>query len=176
MDWKIRGAKWRVGVRQDRTMYFSSSHDFGLPGVVLVDQEYERLADLVCASPRATPGIELLWQELQRAERAEATPADVVRLGSLVSFTDLRSGDRRAGAVAAPDQAVERRRISVTSPVGAALIGLKAGDVFRWRGPDGGARAVRIDQVMADPRQELRREAAEAAERRAKVARLLSLA
>jgi len=157
-------------------MYFSNSHEFGLPDVLLAEREYERLADLVCASERATPGIELLWQELQRAERAQEAPSNVVRLGSLVSFTELASGERRAGAVVAPDQEVERKRISVTSPVGAALIGLRAGDVFRWRGPDGRARAVRIDQVMADPRHVLRREASAAAERRAEVARLLSLA
>jgi regulator of nucleoside diphosphate kinase len=34
------------------------------PRVFVLDDEYTRLADLVCGSHRATAGLALLWEEL----------------------------------------------------------------------------------------------------------------
>jgi regulator of nucleoside diphosphate kinase len=157
-------------------MYFERQPNFGLPDVYFLEDDYDRLLDLICGSRRATPGITLLWQELQRAERVAAgeAPADVVRLGSLVSFTDLASGRRRAAQLVTPGQAAERARVSVTSQDGAALIGLRAGDTFSWNLADGAAGALRIDQVFDDPRREVRLEARRAAARRARIRELLS--
>lgn len=158
-------------------MYFERQRFVSLPDVTFVDDEYDRLFDLICASPRATPGIALLWQELQRADRVAAVeaPENVVRLGSLVSFTDLASGRHRAAQLVTPGLVAERRRISVVTLDGAALIGLRPGDTFRWRLPGGPSGALRIDEVAADPRRQLRLDAARAAARRERVRDLLSL-
>lgn len=62
-----------------------------LPPIHLLEREYEVLSDIVCASPAATPGIELLWRELQRAVilRTDVPPRGLVCLHSRVSYTDL---------------------------------------------------------------------------------------
>lgn len=148
----------------------------GLPDVIFLEEEYDRLFDLICASSRPTPGIALLWQELQRAERVGASeaPEDVVRLGSLVSFTDLRSGRRHAAQLVTPGAEVERGRISVTTPSGAALIGLRPGDSFRWSLSAEASGALRIDEVAEDPRRQLRVARARATAQRARVRELLS--
>ena len=157
-------------------MYFEKQCFANLPEVVFLEDDYERLLDLICASPRATAGIALLWQELQRGERVSALEGgEVVRLGSLVTFTDLLSGQRRAAQLVAPGAEPERRRLSVTTPDGAALIGLRAGDTFAWQLDGGAAGALRIDGVTEDPRRRLRRDAALAAARRERVRELLSL-
>lgn len=157
-------------------MYFERQGCFGLPEVIFLEDEYDRLFDLICASPRSTPGIVLLWQELQRAERVRPgdAPKDIVRLGSLVSFTDLTSGRRHAAQLVAPGSGAERRRISVTSPRGAALIGLRPGDAFDWSLDCGASGALRIDSVADDPRARLRRADARAAAYRSRVRELLS--
>jgi regulator of nucleoside diphosphate kinase len=156
-------------------MYFARQTYVDLPEVIFHEDDYDHLLDLVCASPRATPGIALLWQELQRGERVSALHGhDVARLGSLVTFTDLVSGRRRAAQLVAPGVARERRRLSVTTPHGAALIGLRPGDTFAWSLDRGAAGALRIDAVTDDPRRRLRREAARAGARRERVRELLS--
>jgi regulator of nucleoside diphosphate kinase len=158
-------------------MYFDLQDRFRLPDVTLLEDEYERLFDLICASPRATPGIALLWQELQRAERVRAgeAPEDVVHLGSLVSFTDLTSGRRHAARVVTPDGCAERRRISVTTTNGAALIGLRPGDTFSWSLPTGARGALHIDEVTKDPGRQSRLAEARASSRRDRMRELLSL-
>ena len=62
---------------------------FDLPTPFLLEEEYEELADLVCASARSTPGIELLWRELQRAVIVDLrhAPARRVHLHSCVRYT-----------------------------------------------------------------------------------------
>ena len=157
-------------------MFFQKQCFADLPEAVFLEDDYERLLDLICASPRATTGIALLWQELQRGERVSALEGDeIVRLGSLVTFTDLMSGQRRAAQLVAPGAQAERRRLSVTTPDGAALVGLRAGDTFTWKLDGGAAGALRIDGVTDDPRRRLRRDVALAAARRERVRDLLSL-
>jgi regulator of nucleoside diphosphate kinase len=155
---------------------FGRDH-FSLPDVVFLEDEYDRLFDLICASARATPGISLLWQELQRAERVRAgeAPQDIVRLGSLVSFTDLASGRRQAAQLGAPGESPERGWMSVTTTNGAAVIGLRPGDTFSWNLPEGASGAVRIDEVTEDPRLPMRLAEARAAAHRDRVRDLLSL-
>lgn len=157
-------------------MYFQKQCFSDLPEAVFLEDDYERLLDLICASPRATTGIVLLWQELQRGERVSSLDGDeIVRLGSLVTFTDLMSGHRRAAQLVAPGAEPERRRLSVTTPDGAALIGLRAGDTFAWALDGGATGALRVEGVTQDPRRRLRRDAAQAAARRERVRELLSL-
>lgn len=128
------------------------------PPVLIVDLEHEVLSDLVCASARATRGITLLWDELQRASLLPAgqAPDQVVRLDSRVYFTDLDRREARMVRLVYPDEAASPNLESVTSIIGAALIGLRPGDVFKWRGADGGVRAVRINRVEAPARPRLR--------------------
>lgn len=149
-----------------------------LPAIYLLESEYEILADAVCGSASATPGIALLWRELQRAVilRTDEAPHGLVHLHSRVSYTDLGAPLRRTVDIAGPEDTAEggRLALSVTTPVGAALIGLRVGDRFSW--PSGaGVRALRVDRVEADPGLAIRRDAARAEARRRRLDDLLSL-
>ena len=132
-------------------MYRTRASSFCLPEICVLEDEYEQLADVVCAAPRATPGIALLWQELQRADIVPLAKPDRVHLGSLVAFTDLRSDVHRAAQIVPPGKHGDGGRLSVASAVGAALIGLRAGDTFRWVSHGGQPRSVRVEQVSPDP-------------------------
>jgi regulator of nucleoside diphosphate kinase len=148
-----------------------------LPKVRLLQDEYELLSDLVCASPRPTAGIQLLWQELQRAEVLSPgeAPPDLVRLRSFVRFTDLSMGQDAAVQLVRRFPRSLASSVSVMTPVGAALIGLRPGDQFAWRSGNGVSRAIRINGVSADPEAEARRATASAEARRRLVRELLSL-
>ena len=148
-----------------------------LPDISLLPEDHELLLDLICAAPRTTSGITLLWREIQRAAiipRDQATD-DLVQLRSIVTFTDLERATPRAVQLVGPGQGTARPRVSVLTPVGAALIGLRAGDTFRWRSERGRRRILRVHHVSPDPEAAERLLGVRAADRRRRIAELLSL-
>ena len=96
---------------------------------------YARLLALAEQARKEAPKLaDQLRDELERADlRApEAMPADVVTIGSQVTFHD---GERtQTVQVAFPSDAdVDRGRVSVVTPLGAALLGLCAGQRISWK-------------------------------------------
>jgi len=119
------------------------------PQVVILDDEYVDLSDIICGSERPTTGLSLLWRELERAKlapRARA-PSDLVRMGSRVHFTDLDRRETRLVHIVYPEEASAPVFVSVTSSIGAALIGLREGDIFKWTDASGEQRTLRVDKV-----------------------------
>jgi regulator of nucleoside diphosphate kinase len=138
--------------------------DIELPPVQIMAEDYEILSDVVCASASATPGIELLWRELQRAEILQTAhpPSGLIHLNAMVRYTDLINRAYRRVHLISPGAPVKRRHgLSVASPVGAALIGLRVGDRFPWFSVGDGMRMLRVDRVDTDYRRLARREAAD---------------
>jgi regulator of nucleoside diphosphate kinase len=124
------------------------------PNVVVLDREYDPLADLVCASERSSAGLNLLWTELERATlipAAEAPPG-LVRVGSRVLCTDLATGISQLVSLVYPADGGSPDSVSVASRLGAALLGLSAGDVMAYSAGGGGLRRVRIDRVTPPSR------------------------
>ena len=118
------------------------------PPVYVTAADYERLSNF--ARVFHTPGAELLADELEHAVvvGGAKAPRDFVRLGSRVTWHDETTGRRHTAEIVAPDAAdIDRDRLSVISPVGAALIGLRPGAALAWATPDGRPRAVRIEAV-----------------------------
>lgn len=80
------------------------------------------------------------------------TPPDVVTMYSQVLLQDLASGERSKLTLCYPADAEPADGfVSVLSPVGASLIGLKVGDVARWSTPAGAARAAQIRAILFQP-------------------------
>jgi regulator of nucleoside diphosphate kinase len=77
-------------------------------------------------------------------------PRPFARIGSTVEYEDLASGQIRRVRLTLPrDASIDDHRISVVTPVGAALIGLAAGESFQWTDPEGRARGVRVLDLQA---------------------------
>lgn len=126
--------------------------DLQKPTIRVADADYERLANLARSSE--TEGAALLSRELERARVvSDAQTVDepaFVRLGSLVEYADLVSGRVRRVEVTIPETAdIDQDRLSVLSPIGAALIGLSAGDTLSWTSDDGRPRVVVVNWVGA---------------------------
>jgi regulator of nucleoside diphosphate kinase len=120
------------------------------PAVYVTEADYERLANL--AETHDTSGGALLAAELDRAiviGDGDA-PQTFARLLSVVEFRDLDSGRVRRLQLVPPDQAdIDAGRVSVVTPVGAALIGLKPGDAIGLTAEDGRPRVLTILGVEA---------------------------
>lgn len=124
----------------------------------LTGQDYTRLkqlyADLLRQSTGAQTGLDTLEEilDLARVVSQEAVPQNVVTMNSRVRFEDTRSGEAGIVTVVYPGDAdATCGRISVLSPVGAALIGLTEGDETELPLPRGQSRRIRIASVIYQP-------------------------
>lgn len=91
-----------------------------------------------------------LAEELDRAivvER-EQIPNDVVTMHARCTYIDTRIGMQREIELVYPDEADSTMgKISVLTPVGSALIGLKVGQEITWEFPDGSMRCLMVASV-----------------------------
>lgn len=125
------------------------------PPIVLTRADYQRLSSLARAALRTSPDVaDFLLGELDRAAVVEAGPApgDVITMGSEVSYREERSGDIRRVRLVYPHEAdLAAGRVSVMTPVGAALIGLQPGQSMTWQ--SGGEEGrVTVLEVVPDRR------------------------
>lgn len=120
--------------------------------ITIARPDYLRLLDLAWAARAQSPAVgEFLLEEVERARivEPESVPATVVTMGALVEFRDERTGAQRSVTLVYPgEQDIELGRISVLTPVGAALIGLSEGQSIEWRTPAGEERSLTVLRVV----------------------------
>lgn len=125
------------------------------PSLTLLDSEADILADLALACVHKSPvAARLLLQELDRASTASAgeLPDDVVTMGSLVVFRDEMTGETHSVQLVYPKDAdMEAHRLSILTPIGAALIGMKRGSAIDWPNRRGVTRRLTIADVHQPP-------------------------
>ena len=126
-----------------------------VPNIVVSDADCDRLTDLATASLERLPDVaEELLSEMERAKvvSKDKVPADVVRMGSTVTFrsdagTDGEQHELTETLVYPADEDIDAHRLSVMTPVGAALIGLSPGQSFSWAGPSGHPHRLTVNAV-----------------------------
>jgi len=123
-----------------------------LPAIVIGEDDLEalnRLADQ--ARGHLVAAAQQLLTELMRARivAQNKLPAKTVRMGSIVTFT-IDDGPARTAELVWPDRAdIAADRISILTPVGAAMIGVSSGQTIDWRSPDGRRRSLTVTAVTA---------------------------
>lgn len=120
--------------------------------IYVTRDDHKRLSLLVGSCAAATPGATLLRDELDRAIVVGEgdLPQRFVQVGSLVLYEDQDSGKTRSIQLVMPDAAdIDENRVSILTPVGAALLGLREGQSFDWAAADGRRRRLRIVKVEA---------------------------
>ena len=127
------------------------------PKITITSHDSNRLLRLLEASmeePRLRRVAEFLDEEMARAEivAPEAVQPNVVTMNSRVEYEDLMTGQRRSVVLVYPEDAdAESDRLSVLSPVGAALLGLSEGQEIAWQLADGQRRRLKILKVLFQP-------------------------
>ena len=118
------------------------------PDVLLCPEDHRAICQAM-AVVRPTDGTQLLAHEVGRARLVprEKLPTDTVRLDSTVEFLDNDALEIEAVQVVLMDRGRPFDEAPVTSPLGAALIGLQVGDTVHWVSRAEGARAVTITRV-----------------------------
>ena len=120
------------------------------PKIVVGEIDHERLTGLATAAIERIPEVaEELLAEMDRAKIVAPAklPADVVRMGSFVTFDSDSAQHRRVQLVYPGEADIEQGRISVLTPIGAALIGLAAGQSIAWTARDGKKHVLTVTAV-----------------------------
>lgn len=122
-----------------------------VPNIVVSSADYERLTDLATASLERLPDVaQELLDEMERAKIVDEgkVPADVVRMGSTVTFKADDGQTRTLKLVWPVDESLDEHRLSVMTPVGAALIGLGTGQSISWTARDGKHHRLTVTKVL----------------------------
>ncbi|MBP2161892.1 MULTISPECIES: nucleoside diphosphate kinase regulator [Asticcacaulis] len=126
------------------------SETLTLPKIVISRDDFETLGNLAeIAAPDQKAAADLLQRELQRARIVAPEKLDpgVVRIGAFVCYR-LGAGPERTVQLVLPYQAdIAHNRISVLTPVGAALIGLSHGQAIRFTATDGRSQVLQVIRV-----------------------------
>jgi regulator of nucleoside diphosphate kinase len=110
-----------------------------LPPIVMMTDEAGRLRAL--ANSRMSLFPRVAYFLARETERAKVVASDcdlrgIVRMGSQVRYCDDKTGDVRDVVLVYPHEAdISLKRVSVLTPVGAALIGLSVGQAIEFQTP-----------------------------------------
>jgi len=121
------------------------------PPIHLVDVESDLVSDLALRAEHRHPVVAaMLLAEIERAElhSRERLPKGVITLGAEIDFVDEKSRQKRTVRLVLPGEVnIALGRISILTPVGAALYGLSAGQSIDWPDLAGQERRIRIMAV-----------------------------
>lgn len=113
-----------------------------LDNLIISDKDFVRLSKLDSHG--------LLSYELSRAVVVpeDEVPMDVVRMNTRVVYLDESNGISREVELVFPEDVdLDYGKISVLSPVGSALLGLKEGQTIDWSFPNDPSRRLRVMHV-----------------------------
>ena len=127
-------------------------HSHAKPGLIIAADQYEELQSLARQAMYRLPDVaHQLLEEVERAEirRPDEVPSTVVAIGSQVTFRTESSGREQTVRLVYPREAnIDARRVSVLTPIGAALIGLNEGESIDWESRDGMVRRLTVTRVQ----------------------------
>ncbi|MBP9046882.1 MAG: nucleoside diphosphate kinase regulator [Tabrizicola sp.] len=122
------------------------------PQITIAQETVDHLEALVEGAAARMPELaDRLLDELSRARILPAAriPADVVGIGSRVTWRDETTGQEQTATLVWPEEAdIDAGRASVLTPIGVALIGLKAGSRFQWETRGGESRNLTVLAVV----------------------------
>lgn len=125
------------------------------PDVVISQADLEHLEALAEGAMQRNPALaDRLFDELGHARVVPASdmPADVVAIGSTVTYRDETTGRERKVTLVYPEDAdIAGGRISVMTPLGVALLGLAADAAFYWDTRDDQRRTLTVIRVEQEP-------------------------
>jgi regulator of nucleoside diphosphate kinase len=123
----------------------------GRPLIHLLASESDLVATLALRAEHQHPVVAaMLLEEIERAQLhdADEMPEGHIRLNSQVTFVDERSSQVRKVQLVLPGHAnIGEGRISILTPMGAALYGLSQGDCIDWPDIEGKERPIRVLRV-----------------------------
>lgn len=121
------------------------------PKVVINADDLAHLEGLADGMMRRHPALaDRLFEEIGRARVVAPAkmPANVVSMGSTVTYRDETTGQEKSVTLVYPEEAdITQLRVSVMTPIGVALLGLAEGASFYWDTRENQRRMLTIIKV-----------------------------
>jgi len=125
------------------------------PSITVSWLDLDRLERILDRLPVAQVSArDALMSELDRAELVEPwdMPSDVVTMNSRVRFTFAGSDEEVTMTLSYPkDMHDSDQQLSVLTPVGTALLGLRIGSSITWQRPDGATFEATVRDIEYQP-------------------------
>lgn len=114
------------------------------PRITVARSEHQQLLALAVSGNGSA--ADSLWGEMERARVVAdpKLPTDVVRMGSRVQYRTDKDEELEVVLVFPVAANISEGKISVLTPVGAALIGLRTGQSITWEARDGRKHALTV--------------------------------
>ncbi len=119
--------------------------------VILCEEDYNKLSHILNLQTVAADEMTLAY-EVSRAivVKDNAFPNNTTRIGSHVTILDIDTGKEKVFQVVMPGEAdMKAQKVSVLSPMAAAIIGFRAGEEVTWKMP-AGLKKLKIVTVQND--------------------------
>lgn len=115
------------------------------PRITVARSEHQQLLALA-VSGNGSAAADSLLDEMERARVVAdpKLPTDVVRMGSRVQYRTDKNEELEVVLVFPVAADISEGKISVLTPVGAALIGLRTGQSITWQARDGRKHALTV--------------------------------
>jgi len=122
------------------------------PSIAITRSDHERLTRLAESVSARNPELaDELFAELDRARvvAEKALAPGVVRMGSTLRFATDAGESRKVTLVFPGEADIAEGKVSILTPIGAALIGLSAGQSIDWTTRDGRTHRLTVETVEA---------------------------
>jgi regulator of nucleoside diphosphate kinase len=118
------------------------------PRIAIREKDFQTLSRLAELATKSMPDVaSYLEHELERARivSGPAASARVVGMGSKVEYLDEATGRVHAVTLVYPAESdIEKGRVSILTPIGAALLGLSQGQSIEWSTRSGEPRQLTV--------------------------------
>ena len=125
--------------------------------IQITELDRKRLQDLIrdaqAGEYRKSVYLENLLGELERAQVVPSRDisGDVITMNSTVTLKDLDTNEEETYTLVYPEQAdTTQGKVSILAPIGTAMLGYRAGDVFEWEVP-AGMRRLKVEKILYQP-------------------------
>lgn len=124
------------------------------PPISITSEERQKLSRLAAAYAAVAPDVsEYLSREIERAKLARKPGPSTVHVGSWVTFCDEATRREQTVQLVYPHEAdIAQRRVSVMTPIGAALVGMAAGRTITFYTREGAPRNLTVLTVAETDR------------------------
>jgi len=158
----INGREPRAGFNLDHRAEEAIQHSLSRvpdprrPAIKVTKQNVRDLKSLFAINPDRSNwrSVEYLVRELMRATvfDEDRIPTNVVTMGSRVEYLQAGKNSTQVVTLSYPDEMeLFRDGISILTPVGAALIGLSAGQSISYTDRDGFPITIKVVKVLHQP-------------------------
>ncbi|MEO9298320.1 nucleoside diphosphate kinase regulator [Devosia alba] len=118
------------------------------PQIRVAQSEHQQLLALAAAGSASAADSLLIEMERARVVPDAKLPEDVVRMGSRIQYRTDRDDLVDVTLVYPADADIAQGKVSVLTPVGAALIGLRTGQSITWEARDGRKNVLTVLSVV----------------------------